>query len=138
MVFLRHKGFLPKSIIFFNSFSAQKLLGLIIRFKICKKIFLTWFKIEYIFYSGFSSQAFVPLLKLAEKYCHQFSLTTKHALLYLSRHKASSIAAFLAIAQGVLLLTLIPQVRSGLQDELNDVDGVKIPSLFLFDIQEIN
>ena len=45
-------------------------------------------------------------------------------------------AAFLAIAQGVLLLTLIPQIRAGLHSELNDVDGTKIPTLFLFDIQE--
>jgi putative ABC transport system permease protein len=99
-------------------------------------------KIGSLFFGLFFFQAILgvlvllPLLKLAEKYSDRFSLTTKHALLYLSRHKASSIAAFLAIAQGVLLLTLIPQVRSGLQQELSDVDGAKVPTLFLFDIQD--
>lgn len=78
----------------------------------------------------------LPFFGLLEKLSSRFSLTTKHALLYLSRHKASSMAAFLALAQGVLLLTLIPQIRSGLSQELTDVDGSKTPSLFLFDIQE--
>ncbi|MCO4793705.1 MAG: FtsX-like permease family protein [Bacteriovoracaceae bacterium] len=77
-----------------------------------------------------------PFFKFLEKISSKFALSTKHALLYLSRHKASSMAAFLAIAQGVLLLTLIPQIRAGLNSELDDVDGSKIPTLFLFDIQE--
>ncbi|MBT7608145.1 MAG: FtsX-like permease family protein, partial [Bacteriovoracaceae bacterium] len=99
-------------------------------------------KIGSLFFGLFFFQAILgivvllPMLKLAEKYSDRFNLTTKHALLYLSRHKASSVSAFLAIAQGVLLLTLIPQVRSGLQQELSDVDGAKVPTLFLFDIQE--
>jgi putative ABC transport system permease protein len=99
-------------------------------------------KIGSLFFGLFFLQAilgsiiFIPILRLAERHCHRFNFTTKHALLYLARHKASSIAAFLAIAQGVLLLTLIPQVRSGLQHELSDVDGAKVPTLFLFDIQE--
>jgi putative ABC transport system permease protein len=99
-------------------------------------------KIGSLFFGLFFLQAILgvgllyPFFKLLEKISARFSLTTKHALLYLSRHKASSMAAFLAIAQGVLLLTLIPQIRAGLHSELNDVDGTKIPTLFLFDIQE--
>jgi len=99
-------------------------------------------KIGSLFFGLFFLQAILglgllyPFFKFLEKISAKFSLTTKHALLYLSRHKASSMAAFLAIAQGVLLLTLIPQIRAGLHSELNDVDGTKIPTLFLFDIQE--
>jgi putative ABC transport system permease protein len=99
-------------------------------------------KIGSLFFGLFFLQAILgigllyPFFKILEKLSQRFSLTTKHALLYLSRHKASSMAAFLAIAQGVLLLTLIPQIRAGLHSELNDVDGTKIPTLFLFDIQE--
>ncbi len=99
-------------------------------------------KIGSLFFGLFFLQAILgvgllyPFFKLMERISRRFRLTTKHALLYLSRHKASSMAAFLAIAQGVLLLTLIPQIRAGLHSELNDVDGTKIPTLFLFDIQE--
>ncbi len=58
------------------------------------------------------------------------------ASLNLTRHKAASLASFLAIALGALLVNLVPQLRGALQEELASPTGSALPSLFLFDIQD--
>lgn len=54
----------------------------------------------------------------------------------LSRHSFSTLACFLSIAVGILLLNLIPQIEASLAHEVENPDQSKMPSLFLFDIQD--
>lgn len=58
----------------------------------------------------------------------------KYSLLGLSRKKGASMAVFVAIGLGALLINLLPQLKHSLQREFEV--GTKTPSLFLFDIQE--
>lgn len=58
----------------------------------------------------------------------------KYSFLALSRKKGSSMAVFVAIGLGALLINLLPQLKYSLQKEFEI--GTKTPSLFLFDIQE--
>lgn len=70
------------------------------------------------------------------------SITTTPALgpwlasMSLVRRRAATLASFLAIALGSLLMALIPQIRSVLTLELEQTPGQTRPSLFLFDIQD--
>lgn len=59
----------------------------------------------------------------------------KMALRSLSRHKVASIATFLSIAIGTMLLNLIPQLETGIRSEIETPKGEVLPGLFLFDIQ---
>lgn len=52
------------------------------------------------------------------------------------RFKTSSVTIFLSLVLGSLLLTLIPNLESSLLQEVERPEGTKLPSLFLFDIQE--
>jgi len=74
---------------------------------------------------------------LGEKFFRHSSLPIKLAARSLARNRAGALTGFLAIGLGVLLLTLIPQTHHGLGEEigLDDPKG-KLPSLFLFDLQE--
>lgn len=53
----------------------------------------------------------------------------------LCRNKVSVVAGFLAISLGSLLLNLIPQLHSGLKEEISLPEGRTLPAFFLFDIQ---
>ncbi len=59
----------------------------------------------------------------------------KHALRNLFRSPESSISVFVALALGTLLISLIPQIQSGLAERMAKPKGLTIPSFFLFDIQ---
>lgn len=52
------------------------------------------------------------------------------------RRKGGSLAVFLALALGTLLMNLLPQLKSSLQAELHVGKDSKVPSLFMFDIQD--
>lgn len=58
----------------------------------------------------------------------------KYSFLALSRKKGASMAVFVAIGLGALLINLLPQLKYSLQREFEV--GTKTPSLFLFDIQD--
>ena len=60
----------------------------------------------------------------------------RHAVRSLERRKIQALSVFIALGLGVLLLNLLPQLRATLMAELAVEKGSKIPSLFLFDIQE--
>jgi putative ABC transport system permease protein len=60
----------------------------------------------------------------------------KHSLLTLSRRKASSLSAIVAVGLGALLINLMPQLKAGLEQELLAPTNISLPSLFLFDIQD--
>lgn len=58
------------------------------------------------------------------------------ALGSLTGHWPATLAAFLSVGIGTLLITLLPQIQQGLVAELKQPQGLEIPSLFLFDIQQ--
>ena len=60
----------------------------------------------------------------------------KIAFRNLFRNKWSSLSCFVTIAMGVFLISIIPQVQKGLQNEIMRPEGLKIPVFFLVDIQD--
>ena len=60
----------------------------------------------------------------------------KYAVLGLARRRASSLAIFVALGLGALLINILPQLTASLQNEFKTDSNSKIPSLFMFDIQE--
>jgi len=63
-------------------------------------------------------------------------LSLRWALRDLARHKMTTLACFISIGLGMLLLNLIPQLQLSLDKELQTPEKSKVPSLFMFDIQE--
>lgn len=63
-------------------------------------------------------------------------LALQWALRDLSRERLTSVSCFLALGLGAVLLNLIPQVQESLEYELSSPETSKLPSLFIFDIQE--
>lgn len=52
------------------------------------------------------------------------------------RHQSSTIASFLALSLGVLLINIAPQIEANLRGEIEHPEKSNLPSFFLFDIQE--
>ncbi len=82
---------------------------------------------------GFSGVAFFSIL---QKSLSTKNLSLKWALRDISRNRLTTLTGFVAIGLGALLLNLIPQVQKSLQTELERPDQSRLPSLFMFDIQE--
>lgn len=61
---------------------------------------------------------------------------TKMAVRHLTRQPFTTLAIFMSVALGITLMNLIPQIQTTLTKEVERPTGVKIPSLFLFDIQD--
>lgn len=76
------------------------------------------------------------LLRLLKRYKSGKALSTRLAITYLEAHRSHTISAFVALALGATLINLIPQIQHSIQTELERPEGDKLPSLFLFDIQE--
>lgn len=72
--------------------------------------------------------------------CRTLSVTRhlvgKIAFRNLFRNKWSSLSCFVTIAMGAFLISIIPQVQKGLQNEIMRPEGLKIPVFFLVDIQD--
>lgn len=64
------------------------------------------------------------------------SLPLAWALRDISRLRLPTITGFLSLALGVFLVNIVPQIKANLQAEIQKPPTSKIPSLFLFDIQE--
>jgi putative ABC transport system permease protein len=60
----------------------------------------------------------------------------RQALLSLSRRKLSSLAVVVSLGLGTLLMNLLPQLKVSLKQDLVAPENMKLPSLFLFDIQD--
>jgi len=60
----------------------------------------------------------------------------KFSFLSLSRRAAASLAVFVALGLGALLINILPQLKNSLQAEFQIEGRSKIPSLFMFDIQD--
>ncbi len=55
---------------------------------------------------------------------------------HLVRQPFTTLAVFMSISLGITLMNLIPQIQTTLTREVERPSGVKIPSLFFFDIQD--
>jgi len=75
-------------------------------------------------------------LKLISKVSKPKSLSLRWAIRDLSRHPIASISIFLSVGLGMLLLNLIPQIKASINYELSMPKDSKLPSFFIFDIQE--
>ena len=75
-------------------------------------------------------------LKALNQYFTPKVLSSKLALLHLTRQPLGTVSCFLALALGVLLVCLLQQIASGLQGELDQPTASSSPNLFLVDIQE--
>lgn len=75
-------------------------------------------------------------LKLISKISKPKSLSLRWAIRDLSRHPIASISIFLSVGLGMLLLNLIPQIKASINYELSMPKDSKLPSFFIFDIQE--
>lgn len=60
----------------------------------------------------------------------------KFSFLSLSRRAGASLAIFVALGLGALLINILPQLKNSLQSEFQIEGQGKIPSLFMFDIQD--
>nr|WP_295906154.1 FtsX-like permease family protein [uncultured Bdellovibrio sp.] len=60
----------------------------------------------------------------------------KFSFLSLSRRAGASLAIFVALGLGALLINILPQLKNSLQAEFQVEGRSKIPSLFMFDIQD--
>jgi putative ABC transport system permease protein len=78
----------------------------------------------------------VPVFRTCRRLSRSGRPVVKIAFRNLYRNSVSSLACFVTIALGTFLISLIPQVQKGLQDELVRPDGLKVPVFFLVDIQE--
>jgi putative ABC transport system permease protein len=76
---------------------------------------------------------FLKALASARKLSHWIS---KYSILGLSRRRSSSLAIFIALGLGSLLINILPQLTVSLQNEFKTGSTSKVPSLFLFDIQD--
>ncbi len=76
------------------------------------------------------------LLAVVQKVFRPRKLTSKLALLQISRNRVNAIASFLALSLGTLLINIVPQVKASLETEISQPKNSKLPSLFLFDIQD--
>jgi putative ABC transport system permease protein len=60
----------------------------------------------------------------------------KIAFRNLYRNKLSSISCFITISMGTFLISMIPQIQHGIEEEIERPEGLKIPVFFLVDVQE--
>lgn len=76
------------------------------------------------------------LLMLLKSFRRAKTWIYKYSLLGLSRRRSSSLAIFIALGLGSLLINILPQLKVSLQNEFKPEAASKIPSLFMFDIQD--
>jgi len=118
---------------FLPGFTAFSLVSIVVAGSIRNgTIFVVGFALALAFLSGMGWLIFSG--------CRYLS-TTRHvvrkiAFRNLFRNKWSSLSCFVTIAMGVFLISLIPQVQKGLQNEIMRPEGLKIPVFFLVDIQD--
>jgi putative ABC transport system permease protein len=74
-------------------------------------------------------------LRMVGASARNFSWHWRQAMLYVSRHPATSISAMLAMSLGAGLINMVPQLRITIASELLTPNTDR-PSLFLFDIQD--
>ncbi len=76
------------------------------------------------------------VVKLAAVFKNTNAWFLKFSFLSLSRRAGASLAVFVALGLGALLINILPQLKNSLQAEFQVEGKGKIPSLFMFDIQD--
>ncbi|MEK6553940.1 MAG: FtsX-like permease family protein, partial [Bdellovibrionota bacterium] len=76
------------------------------------------------------------LSKILDRSIFKLNVLLLLSLRHITMQKFSSLSVFLALAIGLMIMNLIPQIQTTLREEIERPSGVKIPSLFLFDIQD--
>jgi putative ABC transport system permease protein len=76
------------------------------------------------------------ILKLIRLIKVQQPWTVRQALISLSRRQLSSLAVLVSLGLGTVLMNLLPQLKVSLKEDLAAPQNLKLPSLFLFDIQD--
>lgn len=76
------------------------------------------------------------VVKLAAVFKSKNAWFLKFSFLSLSRRAGASLAVFVALGLGALLINILPQLKNSLQAEFQVEGKGKIPSLFMFDIQD--
>jgi len=76
------------------------------------------------------------LLKIAQKASIGAGLSFKLSMRYLNRYRISTVSIFLSLLLGSMLLNLVPMLQQSIQAEITLGESSKLPSLFLFDIQD--
>lgn len=95
-----------------------------------------------IFVAGFAIVLFFlsligwALLRACKFFSNTQTAVVKIAFRNLFRNKWASLSCFVTIALGAFLISLIPQIQKGLQNEIIRPEGLKLPAFFLVDIQE--
>jgi putative ABC transport system permease protein len=99
-------------------------------------------KIGSIFVAAFSAVLVVLflagflILSLLKAFRSSKHWVVKYSLLGISRRLSSSLAVFIALGLGSLLINVLPQLKVSLQNEFKTDAISKVPSLFMFDIQD--
>ncbi len=76
------------------------------------------------------------VIRAAKGICNTGNWYTRHSFLSLSRRAGASLAVFVALGLGALLINILPQLKNSLQAEFKVQEGSTVPSLFMFDIQD--
>lgn len=76
------------------------------------------------------------VVKFAAVFENRQTWFLKFSFLSLSRRAGASLAIFVALGFGALLINILPQLKNSLQAEFQVEGKGKIPSLFMFDIQD--
>jgi Predicted ABC-type transport system involved in lysophospholipase L1 biosynthesis, permease component len=76
------------------------------------------------------------VVSAARMFSNLKSWPLKYSFKSLSRRQGSSLAIFIAMGLGALLINLLPQLKNSLQNEFFIQKDSKVPSLFMFDIQD--
>lgn len=75
-------------------------------------------------------------LRWLENKGSHLKLELKLVLRTLSRFKFATLSLFLALVLGTMLLTMVPTIEHNLRKEIEGPNASRLPSLFLFDIQD--
>lgn len=118
---------------FLPGFTAFSLVSIVVAGSIRNgTIFVAGFALALAFLSGMGWLIFSSCRTLsATRY-----VVRKIAFRNLFRNKWSSLSCFVTIAMGAFLISIIPQIQKGLQNEIMRPEGLKIPVFFLVDIQD--
>ncbi len=76
-------------------------------------------------------------IKIAGHFTNLFSSWYfKFSFISLARRAGSSLSIFVALGLGALLINILPQLKNSLQTQFKFEGASKVPSLFMFDIQD--
>ena len=79
---------------------------------------------------------FFLVVKSLSSFSFKLSWPVRFALQSLLRKTSSTVSVIIAISLGTLLIVMSPLIRDTIKEEIKNPESLKLPSLFLFDIQD--